>query len=86
MGGVVVGFWGGLFGGVGNCFYLCTRKRSGVFSFFRLRMRRTRCFGDFSPRFCGKGNFLYLCKTNAKKLALIEEVIDIMNKGIAPFH
>ena len=26
--------------------------------------------GDFSPIFCGKGNFLYLCKTNAKKLAL----------------
>ena len=42
--------------------------------------------GFFSPMFCGKGNFLYLCKTNAKKLALIEEVIDIMNKGIAPIY
>ena len=80
----LVGFVGGAFGGVRNCFYLCTRKRARVFSFFRLRMRGTRWSEVFSDILWDRKLFVPL-QNQRQKAGVTEEVIDIMNKGIAPF-
>ena len=80
----LVGFGGGLFGGVRNCFYLCTRKRAGVFRFSVCGCAGLRFSEVFSDILWERKLFVPL-QNQRQKAGVTEEVIDIMNKGIAPF-